>query len=194
MLHALTLNPCFSRRCNEEYQQLVDKKHVAVMKRLRQKDLFKKEDIREYRLIWNSFCQNIFPEQRFRYLADWDPSVLMIPSSEYGSLPIHYAIHSADIHGFLRVFDAGMQHYPTKIGGLFHKNSRGETPFQLACEKYGNEKVEKILDDVLLLLLSSNHNNLLLKTLICAAKDKRVHMESVYILVRGEPGVLLQTQ
>ena len=108
------------KRHNEEYQRLIDGAFLSVMTRLREMNLFKKEDIRKYELIWILLCsQHFFPAQRFRYLIDWDPDCLakciMRGSSDLGmggSLPIHHAAtNSNNIGGFQTVFEAGMQHF-----------------------------------------------------------------------------------
>jgi len=117
-----------------------------------------------------------------------------------GSLPIHHAANwGKDISVFRTVFEAGMQHFPTKIGFLFHKDEHGRTSYQIACKKYGNEQVEKILDGVALNTTTTNttttattkeRHDTVLKTLVFAATEERVHLDGVYILLRREPSVL----
>ena len=71
----------YTKKYDKEYQQLVDEKCLAVMKQLRQKEIFKKEDIREYNLMGTLCGQDVFPEQRFRFLVDWDPNSLLLTAA-----------------------------------------------------------------------------------------------------------------
>jgi len=73
-------NVCYSHRSNdEEYQQLVDKTYLGVMKKLPRCQSFQ-ERRHKCDLIGHLCNHPIFPEQRFRYLADWDPCCLMLLS------------------------------------------------------------------------------------------------------------------
>jgi len=113
-----------------------------------------------------------------------------------GSLPIHHAANCGkDISIFRTVFEAGMQHYPTKIGFLFHKDEHGRTSYQVACKKYGNEQVEEILDGVALnttttATTTKEQHDIVVKSLMFAATEEIVHLDGLYILLRREPSVL----
>ena len=113
-----------------------------------------------------------------------------------GSLPIHHAANwGKDISVFRTVFEAGMQHFPTKIGFLFHKDEHGRTSYQIACKKYGNEQVEKILDGVALnttttATTTKEQHDIVVKSLMFAATEEIVHLDGLYILLRREPSVL----
>ena len=112
-----------------------------------------------------------------------------------GSLPIHHAANCGkDISIFRTVFEAGMQHYPTKIGFLFHKDEHGRTSYQVACKKYGNEQVEEILDGVALnttttATTTKEQHDIVVKSLMFAATEEIVHLDGLYILLRREPSV-----
>ena len=185
----------------EDEHQLVDESFLVVMKQLRKMNLFRKEDIQRYNLCEGLCCQDVFPELRFRYVVDWDPNCLMINDHRSGSssFPMHYATYSIkEIRGFRIVFEVGIQHFPIQIGFLFHKNEIGHTPFRLACDQYGEEKVINILDDGLDNLMIRDHTNnndqhnnsiRLLKSLINGAADEMVDLDCVYILLRREPAV-----
>ena len=127
------------------------------------------------------------------------------PTSRGGSLPIHHAANwGKDISVFRTVFEAGMQYFPTKIGFLFHKDEHGRTSYQVACKKYGNEQVDKILDGVALNTTTTTtttattatatatreQHDIVVKTLVFAATEERVHLDGVYIMLRREPSVL----
>ena len=183
------------KRYDEQHQRLVDEKFLTIMKRLRQKGLLKKEDIRESYLIGTICCQSVFPEQRFQYLVDWDPNSLRIPDGDYDDdLPIHCATHPCYnctyIHRFQTIFEAGMRHFPAEIGLLFHKNRYDNTPYQMACQKFGNEKVKQIIDDV----LNIQENDIdTINSLIYAATNDGIRFgcfDGVYFLLRREPSVL----
>ena len=122
------------------------------------------------------------------------------PTSRGGSLPIHHAANwGKDISVFRTVFEAGMQHFPTKIGFLFHKDEHGRTSYQVACKKYGNEQVDKILDGVALNTTAAaaatatairEQHDIVVKTLVFAATEERVHLDGVYMMLRRDPSVL----
>ena len=183
---------------DDEHRQLVDESFLDIMKNLRGKGIFKKEDIRDHGLMWKLCRYVVFTEKRFRYLADWDPGSLMMRndrvSRSRGWLPIHYATTgpiSKGIHVLQTVFEVGMFHYPMEMGGLFHKNSSGETSFQLACDKYGKKEVKKTIDGVL--NIQQNTDIDIAKALIYAATETVVGLDGIYFLLRREPSVLLQT-
>lgn len=182
---------------HRDHDRLVNETCLAVIKRLRQMDLFVKEDISKYNLIRNICCETNFPEDRFRYLASWDPDSLFKPSDN-GWLPLHYSvgntqgIHTArpeNINAFRTLLTFGMHHFPREMGGLFYNNTNGETPYQMACMKFGNEKVETILKDAII----KNQNNDDLDNigpLVFAAIDENIHIDGVFFLLQRDPSVL----
>ena len=78
---------------------------LNVMKRLREMDLLKKEDIKEYDLLDHSM--HVLAEQRFEYLVDWDPAAL---KECYKSLLFGKNIKLA--------IKAGIKHFPQDVGHL----------------------------------------------------------------------------
>lgn len=189
----------FARRNDDEdekFQQLFDETSLIVMKRLRENCLFKLEDIWEYDMMWLLCRQRIFPEQRFRYLADWYPGSLMLPT-EGGALPFQLATwYCQDIRGFRTFLEVGIHHFPKEMGCLFHRDRHGGTAYRLACRKHGNNEVKKLLDDG----FRKNHTNIstLLKSLVYACSDETVHLEGVFEILQRvlqkEPSVLFQVQ
>jgi hypothetical protein len=119
------------------------------------------------------------------------------------SLPMHYATYSMkNICGFQTVFEVGLKYFPVQIGFVFHKNEIGHTPFQLACDQYGESTVEKIIYNGLDTIFvqdeveqkqnkNNSNNNRLLKALINGVIHETIDLDCVYILLRIEPVVLL---
>lgn len=179
---------------DEEHQQLVEKTSLAAMQELGENKLFKIEDIREYNMIGELCVQYVFSEQRFRYMANWDPGSLILPS-ERGRLPIQLAAwHCKDSRGFRKVFEAGMQYFPKEMGGLFQRHC-SYTAYQMACTRFGDEGVKKILNDG---FRRKNHTSTstcsILKSLLYAATEEIVDLDGVFEILQIEPSVLLQIQ
>ena len=189
VLEILATSFDYNKNDSEERRRLVDETFLAVMKKLREHGLFKKEDILEYDMTRNLCTRRIFLEQRFRYLTDWNPDCLTKTPfvGRDDDLPIHCAInYCKDFHGFLMVFQAGMRHFPTKIGLLFHKDEHDRTAYQLACKTYGKEEVDKMIKGVINI---QEYN--IAETLIYAATKDKVHLDGVYTIFRREPSMLL---
>ena len=126
-----------------ERQKILNGKSLDVMKELRRRNLVRKEDISKYKLLEFALVQGPIwndPNNMFRYLCDWNPQAahnIVRASTEYG------------IGQFELALDVAMTHFPTELGFLYHKNSNGEnhdTPFQLACKKYGRNETINIVE------------------------------------------------
>merc|ERR1712183_148915 len=76
-----------------------------------------------------------------------------------------------------------------RIGWMFQKDAYGETPFQNASAKYGEENVRTILDEALN-NQSGNDEHYILKSYVIAASDDSVDVECDYILLKREPSIL----
>uniref|UniRef100_A0A7S4AA89 Uncharacterized protein n=1 Tax=Pseudo-nitzschia australis TaxID=44445 RepID=A0A7S4AA89_9STRA len=188
---------------SKEHYRLVDETCVAIMKRLRELELFKKEDIIAYNLIGSLLQGPVFPEQRFRFLVEWNPNCLAafidIRLFMRTLLPIKYAAISDDmgVVGFQKVFEIGMEHFPKKFGFLFHKGLNEKSPFrngtayQVACQKHGKENVEKIIDDAWNTARARNDRKQIgLDALLYASAESTVHLDLVYFLLRRDPSLL----
>mmetsp|Transcript_12315 Transcript_12315/g.13521 ORF Transcript_12315/g.13521 Transcript_12315/m.13521 type:complete len:125 (+) Transcript_12315:90-464(+) len=93
------------------------------------------------------------------------------------------------------VFTLTMEHFPLRIGWLFHKDTDGDTPFQEASTKYEKEKIQTILDEALNNHQSSQHEeNFMLKSYVIAASDESVDVECDFLLLRRDPSIALQPQ
>jgi hypothetical protein len=172
--------------------KLIDLKFFFVLKHLRRWGLLKKEDIQKYGLLNKLCCQYYVAEHRFQFLTEWDPNAL-IQSDEDGSLPLHYVAHNTSIEGFKMVFDYGIRYHPKKkgINLLFRLNIPNNTPFQLACEKYGYEEVMKIVGDTLTCYSNTTPINVE-EALLSAAIDENIHLDNVYFVLRRQPDVLVK--
>ena len=96
-----------------EYNQLVENVVLAQLMRLKQMTLFKKEDICEYRLVHKAIRNRngCFPETRFRFLVEADPTALL-QLDEEGRLPLHCVAMIFPIAAIRRVFDYYIRYYP----------------------------------------------------------------------------------
>jgi len=173
-----------------KYYHLAENRFFRVMKRLREMNLLKKEDIREHGLLLSS----AFHVKKFRYLAEWDPAALTHPCNTLAKwkemLPLHCATQSSSLQGFRVVFATGMSYFPRQkgIGLLFRKNARGMSPFQMACTRHGTEKVMEAVETVL--ADSSNNPYNTEHALISATVDDCIDLDGGYFLLRREPDVL----
>ncbi|OEU10309.1 hypothetical protein FRACYDRAFT_247264 [Fragilariopsis cylindrus CCMP1102] len=173
-----------------KYHETVDSKYLQVLVQLRKMGVFKKEDIQRYDLL-DGLCgyHNCFPDMRFRFLVEWDPSSLIWTGrSSLNWLPLHHAAYKSSIRGFRSVFEAGIKYFPNKkgISLLFHRN--GYTPFQMACRRFGYKEVMKVVEETLIRYSDTSINTT--EALITAAIDEDIHLDCAYFLLRREPDIL----
>lgn len=132
-----------------------------VIKELRSMKLLKKEDTRNYNLLfWASFRdEEHYPAylQTLNYFAQWDPEALKAETFKFGgvcNLPvIHKLIETkvmddtkaTTLQNFLTV---SLQHFPQECGLLFQKDDKGTTAFHRAVAKIGIEGTMDILHNV----------------------------------------------
>jgi hypothetical protein len=103
-----------------------DTSYLNVMKELRESNLLRQKDIKDYGLLYLSAC---YPacQMRFDFLADWCPEGLK--THTYCGRPLIHAVFFGNAHSvFLK---ASLKHYPNELGLLFQKDSEGQT----ACER-----------------------------------------------------------
>ena len=182
---------------NEDHQQLVDTAFLALLVRLRQSDLFKKEDIQRYSLLHELCGQTVyFPEQRFRFLTVMDPLALISIDNDGECLLLHDAAQDS-VERFRHVFETGMRYFPHKIGLslLFRKNHNGETPLELACGKNckrRNEVMDAVEATLTQYATTTSTTPLNIRdALILAAIDERIHLNGLYFLIRRQPDTML---
>jgi hypothetical protein len=102
------------------------------LKRLKESNLFLKQDIQDYELLsWSCFTAC---HLRFDYLAEMDPEGL-------GEPLIHIIIntHESSTETFQLFLTTALKYHPENIGLLFQKDYTGKTAFECALNKYGNE-------------------------------------------------------
>jgi hypothetical protein len=183
-----------------EQRELVDKKCVQVLIQLRKLGLFKKEDIQRYGLLHMGCCchhSEYIAENSFRFLIEWDPNALLDSGHKYwgGGLPLHVAVERSCFQGFQLVFDAGIRYFPKKkgISLLFEKNDNGDTPFQMACKKFGSGVVMAGVEETLTRYNSCSDNTSplnIMEAFKAAVIDESVHIDCLYFLMQREPCVL----
>lgn len=188
----------------DENNRFDDNVILTLMIRLREVNLFKKEDIDEHRpRLVHHLCRDTegsfstFAENKFQFLVQWDPTSL-VQTDIFGYLPLHYVairVYST-IVDFKSVFEYVIRYYPNKkgISLLFRKNSYGLTPFQLACrvqdqEYFPRDRVMMIVENTL------NDADIPLNTVeavLSAAIDEEQHIDCLYFLLRREPDILVR--
>ena len=168
--------------CDEEHQQRVDTTFLAVLIRLRRSGYFLKNDIQHYGLVHKVVQYYYFPERRFRFLTEWDPSSLLrTNANNFNGLPFHCGAHNSRI--FRLVFDAYVRFYPRwkGINALFTIDNYGYTPFLVACKFFTRIKVLEVVEEVLVQytttngLVNTNNNNG--NAMILAASDNTIRGE-----------------
>lgn len=192
--------------CDEHYYQFVENICLQQFIQLRRMDLFKKEDIRDCNLYISGVClfENYFPENLFRLLVEWDPTLLLQTDVD-NDLSLHlvvtysnviqdfHLIEHSSILVFQVVFDTVIRYYPHKKGIclLFTKNNFNRTPFQIACDQYKYEPVMKIVEDTLTRYAADGAPLHVVDAILTAATNRDVHFDCVYTLLRRHPAILM---
>jgi len=192
---------------DSEYYRLLDETCLAVLIRLRDMGLFRKEDIVEHNLLGSLLQGSVFPEQRFRFLVDWNPDCLGAPIGfpffHADLLPIKSLVLSddLDVAGFQEVLRSGMKYFPEKFGFLFHmgltKGSllRNKTAYAIACQKHGKKVVDTILNEEWSVACGRDATNQIgLDALLYASTEPAVNLDLVYTLLRRDPALLLSAK
>jgi len=168
---------------------------LDVFKRLRQSDLLKKQDIRQYELFWYS-CQS-HAKERFEYFVDWDPKALKEYRHE-GEPLLHACTRiSKLIECFPLMLKAGMKYYPEELGFLFRKDDNGDTACKLVFDEYGKDEawrmIEKCLEethDAKMIKMNSMTN--LYPFILPAAGGEASDLNPLNYLLRRNPEVLFR--
>ena len=184
---------------DERIHQRFDTIFLNVLDRLRQSGLFKKDDIDQYELV-DAVCScETFPQQRFRYITDWDPLSLLSSNPHHRYSPLHKAAMCTSIFGFRDVFDASIRYFPSYRGflSLFQMNNVNDTPFQLACTKFTRDKVMEVVEQTLVQHYSSANTIIPFNfgtAFMNAAGDDRIHVDCLYFLSRRQPNAMVNMQ
>ena len=114
--------------------QLLDDCFFSVLEKLRAQDLFRIKDIHQFNLIEGEFFSGLnsnnnhhssgaFTVRNFRYLVEWDPTVLAVPiERDLGDwLPVHFCANNVNrtMEELSVVLQLGLQYYPEKFGHFF---------------------------------------------------------------------------
>ena len=231
----------YFRMKDEENIKLVDEVFFAVWEQLRETNLFRKEDIKQLKLMLFYFyplseeAGCTFSVRNFRYLVDWDPTVLCVPLwHEQGNwLPIHFCAENEYRTGadLIEVVRAGLQYHPEKLGHIFttgtqrfeldsDNNDEDDniveeveyeikvgTPFEFACEVYGQPKVVEAVLNCFAEYCdysrtsnttdtgnnTTNNDNTMTHAatesslLLSTVTDQSIHLDGLYILLRKNP-------
>ncbi|OEU10848.1 hypothetical protein FRACYDRAFT_246721 [Fragilariopsis cylindrus CCMP1102] len=181
----------------QEHHEYVDDKYLRILVQLRKME---KEDIQRYEML-HELCNQFyhFAEKRFRFLVEWDPSTSLYPNVAMRAIPLHCAAYNYSLRGFQLVYEYGIRN-----NLLFKKNEHdedddededGDTPFKIACERFGYEQVMKVIEDTLIRYSSSNNIPInLAEALLIAAIDDSIHLDCVYFLLRRHPDMLVKLQ
>jgi hypothetical protein len=91
---------------------------------------------------------------------------------------------------FVTAFELWIQHRPMNFGFLFYTDNSGHTPFAMACEKFGNEEVTKVVEDTLSAKRNYTEDKKILECLISLAVDETVHLDGVFFILRRDPSIM----
>lgn len=172
-----------------------DEVSTAIMMRLKEKGLMKKEDIHDHNLmnllLYKAiYSANLVIESRVRFLVDWDPYILMecVRSTPLLHHFVRYLAANNDgqippgtLRRFRLIFELGLLYFPFEVGFLFHRNT-----FQLACKKFGAESVRDLVDGEISNSLRQKKNGLQ-DMVFSAAINNEISLDGLYILFRRDP-------
>ena len=127
-----------------------EEKLLQVLRRLKSMGLLHKEDIAKYNLlkpnVVKGFSQHEV-EQRFDFLASWDPKALK-EANETGIPLLNYIASSKNSPRRKKMFGlflkASMKHFPQELGLLFQKHNQ-VSAFEAALVNYGQHETMKII-------------------------------------------------
>ena len=170
--------------------------------RLRQMDLMKKDDIREYNLFEAChLChQTVIVDNCIRFLVEWDPECLFqIDRQEISPFPLQVAA-TRSVRYFRFLFDYFIRYFPYKkgISMLFRTNPFGyeeRSPFSIACGYSTTPSQQKDVMEVVDAVLARYHSTTPINTieaLMLTATNPTIDLDGVYFLLRRQPEVLLK--
>ena len=169
----------------------------GVLERLREMNLFKKEDIQDHELLIGCSL-NLFD-----YLTDWDPIALKdwrSPIFGPGMSLLHNYINTFEIEledeKVKAIIKAGLKYYPDHLGFVYQKDDEGPTAWEYLCEILGAEETWKIIEDSIketdngkvIMEVSGDHSSLSFSpSFLAAVGDMADDMNILYCLLREEP-------
>jgi len=189
-----------TRNYDEEYGRQLDEVSLSVLLRLKEKGLMRKEDVGP--CVSEVLCVKPFrTERRFRFLLDWDPTVLKGLGPGCSLLrdflkrePDNPVREDDELKRFQTIFELGMSHYPKDIGFMFDTPDResiydSDSTLKIACDKFGKEKVTMIVDAMI--LKSTLRRCDAIRTLVfTAATNTNIRSDGLYFFIRLDPTAL----
>jgi hypothetical protein len=189
----------------EDFDRQVDEAYLSVLVRLKEKGLMRREDVRDcVEYILDEKPSRT--EKRFRFLIDWDPTVLKTGIQGFPLLE-----NSGGLKRFQTIFELGMSHYPEEIGFLFHTrvflfhttgslfHTRGSSGYilppwgpscvELVCDHLGKENVTKVVDEVIS-KKTMGRSDAIQTLVFVAAANGNISLNGLYFFVRRDPNVL----
>lgn len=143
--------------CYDCFRQEDVENKLNVIKELRSMKLLKKDDIRNYNLLfWASFDQYPYLET-LNYFAQWDAEALRAETFKYGGvrdLPLIHKLIETKVMDHAKAttlqnfFTLSLQYFPQECGLLFQKDNNGKTAFHRAVAKIGMEGTMDILHKI----------------------------------------------
>jgi hypothetical protein len=164
---------------------------IKTLKQLGEMRLLRKEDVAHYELLDRCGANSgrIRKLMRFKYLVDWYPDALVFDGIGYMPATVNSS------HGCFEVwstFSIALPHFPTEVGGLFHEDHRGRSPYRTLCKEtrlLADESVKEMFE------YHKNNVDSLLNCLVYAASQRRRHLDGVFLMVQRivqvEPSVVL---
>jgi len=147
----------FDNNSNHDDRRKYDSKCTRILKKLRNLNLLQKDDIQEHFLLAHAL--NVGCEQRFNYLARWDPDALRDTSFEDGKFLLHASLEKAEpreCFGF--VLKAGMQHFSNHFGFLF-RELHGQTACEAAFDVFGKDDTMTMIRQCIPAMDENNHHH-----------------------------------
>lgn len=182
------------RYSNEEYEDQLDEVSLSVMKLFIERKFIETWRVR-------SCCYPVLLRQKpsrvrktLLYLINQIPEIL---AGNPLALPLVVSYLEIDegvsFEHLQMLFELGMIHYPESMGCLFHHYGFSErTIFQIASEKFGKERVNKMVQEVLSRTIGGNSKAILSSIF---ATHKRSHVEdeldALYLLCRLNPDIFV---
>lgn len=172
---------------------------LAVLKRLREKNLFKNDNNRKHNLLQICFDHNAWDIAN--YLIDCDKELFKIWKSGrgYSVLQLSIASNAATLK-FEVLFPKAFRVYPEELGLLFQTNPMGESTLHMASRSLGITKVFNLVVDCIAEITKYKHESLiqmnrktrLYPFMIAAASGGGTEtLNVIYHLLRHNPTIAL---
>ena len=127
---------------------------LAIMHRLRQLNVFRKEDIKDFDLLKDCCIAGggkMSSLKLYHYLVQWDPEGLRDWRDRHGLSLIHEIIRVSmpPATGYIEltmVLLAGLMYHSAHLGLIYDKNPHGQTAWDEGCERFGAYEMWQIVE------------------------------------------------